>query len=319
MSLLERVYFFHNELTRNRYPNARTLMREFEISQPTARRDIAYLRDRLLAPLAYDQKKNGFYYEDQSFNLPFVNNSRIVFLLGMLSRIAEETGLKDLPEIRQLEQRLAAMTGQDYERLHDIIHCEWIEVEHPDPHIFDTIIDAIVRKYQLNITYQSPTKETTTREIEPLRLINYQGRWYLRAWCNEKNEPRTFLLARIKTASFSLKKLKEHLHTDEDFDATFGIFIGSVKYHAQILFTGSAAQIVKNQVWHKHQRIKEIDKGIILELPVSDDREAIMKILQYGRQAEVLTPIHLRETIAEESKCIGRMYKKGVHFENYFT
>ena len=47
MSLLERVYFLHQQLTENRYPNSRTLMEEFEISQPTARRDFAYLRDRL--------------------------------------------------------------------------------------------------------------------------------------------------------------------------------------------------------------------------------------------------------------------------------
>ncbi|MBE0586073.1 MAG: WYL domain-containing protein [Desulfofustis sp.] len=318
MSLLERVYFFHNELTRNRYPNARTLMREFEISQPTARRDIAYLRDRLLAPLAYDQRKNGFYYEDQSFSLPFVNNSRIVFLLGMLSRLAEETGLKNLPEIRQLEQRLSAMIGQDYKRLEEIIHCTWIEVEHPDPDVFKEAIDAIVSRRQLEITYESPQKAITSRSIAPVKLINYQGRWYLRAWCNRRKEPRTFLLARIKTASISRNELKEHLPIDEHFDTTFGIFIGPVKYHAKILFTGSAAQIVKNQVWHKHQIIQEIDKGIMLELPVADDREVIMKILQYGRQAEVLTPLHLRETIAEESKCIYRLYEEGVCFAKHF-
>ncbi len=50
MSLLERIYFLHAELSANRYPNSKTLIEAFEISQPTARRDFAYLRDRLLAP-----------------------------------------------------------------------------------------------------------------------------------------------------------------------------------------------------------------------------------------------------------------------------
>jgi predicted DNA-binding transcriptional regulator YafY len=302
MSLLERVYFFHNELTLNRYPNARTLMREFEISQPTARRDIAYLRDRLLAPLAYDQKKNGFYYEDQSFNLPFVNNSRIVFLLGMLSRIAEETGLKDLPEIRQLEQRLAAITGKDYGRLHNIIHCEWIEVEHPAPHIFDTIIDAIIREYQLNITYQSPTKKTTTRDIEPLKLINYQGRWYLLAWCTLRQATRTFHLARISHVLIGGKRSTKVLAPDllETLEESFGIFKGPPQYHTKILFTGIAAELVRNQIWHRNQTIQTTDDGIILHIPVRDEREILMKVLQYGKHAKILEPILLRKMLSEE-------------------
>ena len=81
MSLLERIYFFHDELSRDRYPNSRTLMREFEISLPTAKRDIAYLRDRLLAPLEFNPARNGFYYSDSSFNLPFENTPRIIFCL----------------------------------------------------------------------------------------------------------------------------------------------------------------------------------------------------------------------------------------------
>ena len=60
MSLLERVYSFHQDLLRQRYPNATTLVDRFEVSLATARRDIAYLRDRLMAPLAFDNRRNGF-------------------------------------------------------------------------------------------------------------------------------------------------------------------------------------------------------------------------------------------------------------------
>ncbi|MEJ2058123.1 MAG: hypothetical protein P8X39_09835, partial [Desulfofustis sp.] len=128
MSLLERIYFLHQQLTENRYPNSRTLMAEFEISQPTARRDFAYLRDRLLAPLEFDQQKHGFYYTEDDFNLPFDTSPRIIFLLGMLNRLAAETGLSDLPELKQLEKRLSSMVGQNYTHITVSIHCEWVEV-----------------------------------------------------------------------------------------------------------------------------------------------------------------------------------------------
>ena len=45
MSQLERIYFFHQKLKNNRFPNARTLQDEFELSRATAHRNINYLLD----------------------------------------------------------------------------------------------------------------------------------------------------------------------------------------------------------------------------------------------------------------------------------
>lgn len=308
MSLLERVYFLHQQLTEKRYPNSRTLMEEFEVSQPTARRDFAYLRDRLLAPIEFDQQKNGFYYSEDEFNLPFENSPRIVFLLGMLNRLAEETGISDLPEIKQLEKRLSAMVGQEYGHISESIHCEWIEVEYPDPTSFDKIIEAIIKKRQLSISYRSPSKEKTRRTIKPLKLINYQGRWYLSAWCMLRNAHRTFHLARVTSAELMSTPSPSVPHNIQDLDRSFGIFKGPPRYTAEILFTGTAAELVKNQTWHKNQKVTENKTGIILQVPVHDDREIMMKILQYGSQAEVISPLPLRERLSDELKRIKEIY-----------
>ena len=275
-------------------------MEEFEISQPTARRDFAYLRDRLLAPIEFDQQKNGFYYTEDNFNLPFENSPRIMFLLGMLGRLAEETGLRDLPEIKQLEMRLSSMVGQEYAHLTDSIHCEWVEVEYPDPDIFDTIIEAIVKKRQLAISYRSPSKENTARTVEPLKLINYQGRWYLSAWCLLRGCHRTFHVARIISAELNESSPSTHDLTDSELDRSFGIFKGPPRYTAEILFTGTAAELVKHQVWHKDQEIVEAGEGTLLRIPVHDDREIMMKILQYGDQAKVISPDKLASKIHAE-------------------
>ena len=308
MSLLERIYFFHDELSRVRFPNARTLMQEFEISLATARRDINYLRDRLLAPLEFNSKKNGFYYSDESFNLPFENSPRIIFLLGMLNRLAEETGLSDLPEIKQLERRLSGMISDDLTHITDKIHCEWIEVEHPDSQIFDTIIEAIVKKRQLKIYYKSLKNDKTNRTVEPSRLINYQGRWYLSAWCTMRNEPRIFHLARIIEASTGNKSEIPQSHVPANLDRSFGIFKGNPRYHAEILFTGEAAELVKNQYWHKDQVVKVSAKGVTFRLPVRDDKEIMMKIMQYGAQATVMNPPELAEKIGKEAQKLSELY-----------
>jgi predicted DNA-binding transcriptional regulator YafY len=311
MSLLERVYFLHAELSANRYPNSKTLIEAFEISQPTARRDFAYLRDRLLAPLAFDHQQNGFYYTQDDFNLPFENSPRIVFLLGMLSRLAEETGLSELPEIRQLEKRLASMVGQEDGHITESIHCEWVEVEHPDPAIFDTIIEAVVKKRQLRIAYRSPAKKTTERLVEPLKLINYQGRWYLSAWCLLRGDRRMFHLARIGSAELGEKAnavIAATAKAADNLDRSFGIFKGPPRYIAEILFTGTAAELVKNQVWHKDQEIKETIEGAVLRIPVHDDREIMMKVLQYGGQAVIMGPSHLQQRMIKALQDMRNIY-----------
>lgn len=52
-----------------KYPNALTFAMEWEVSQKTIQRDIAYMRDELEAPLEYDRHRNGYYYTQQ-WDLP---------------------------------------------------------------------------------------------------------------------------------------------------------------------------------------------------------------------------------------------------------
>ena len=53
-------------------------------------------------------------------------------------------------------------------------------MEHPDPAIFDTIIEAVVKigaAHRLLLT----RKKTTERLVRTAQATNYQGRWYLLA------------------------------------------------------------------------------------------------------------------------------------------
>ncbi len=301
MSLLERVYFFHGELIKNRYPNASTLVNEFEISPSTARRDIAYLRDRLLAPLEYDSRRQGFYYTETNFGLPFENSSKITLLLGVLEKLAEEAGLGQTTEIKQVKQKLASMLSPEYQKVIDAIACEWIEIEEINTAIFETVIDGIITNKLIEIEYRSPKAQTSVRKIEPVKLLNYQGKWYLLAYCRLRKAIRIFHLSRIGSTRLLPEKLTQPRKLSDSFlKQSFGIFLGDTRYHAKILFTGTAAELVRQQYWHKKQKIQKTEDGIILTLPISDDREIMMKVLQYGAQAKVIEPESLRTRIRQE-------------------
>jgi predicted DNA-binding transcriptional regulator YafY len=148
------------------------------------------------------------------------------------------------------------------------------------------------------------------REIDPLRMVNYQGRWYILAWCLLRDARRLFHLARITEAKEAETKAEHALDPDDDWLAgSFGIFKGeaSARYWAEILLTSTAAEIVRHQRWHAQQSLEETPAGLLLSLPVSDDRELLMKVLQFGSQAQVLAPESLRKKMVHE---IGRMAKR---------
>ncbi len=301
MSLLERIYFFHNRLQTKQYPNATTLIEHFEISLATARRDIAYLRDRLLAPMSFDSAKNGFYYLHDDFDLPFSQSPKIIFLLGMLNKMAEEAGLGQLEEVKQLEKRLSELVFPDYGKLVESIFCEWVEIESLSPLIFEKILEALVTSRLLRVSYRSPQGEETERDLAPHRLINYQGRWYLLAFCQLRRAKRLFHTSRIHQATLLSERFEKSSY---DFDAflrkSFGIFKGETTYWAKILFTSTAAELVRHQHWHREQTLENTEDGILLHLPVSDDRELMMKVLQYGAMAQVISPESLRKRVQEE-------------------
>ena len=309
MSVLERIYSFHSRIQAGRYPNTSDLIDEFEISPATAHRDIAYLRDRLLAPLQFDTRKNGYFYDEEGFRLPFENSPRLVLFLGVLSSLAQEAGLDNLPEIQKLKKKLSSMLSSDQANIEDLIHCEWVETQPVNRDIFDEVINSLLLRKQLEIYYVKHTEHSTaSRLVDPLKLVNYQGRWYLLAWCSLRQENRLFHLSKISAASLTDRAVCHHMDSDDDYlTGVFGIFKGKARFTASISLTGMAAERVRSQHWHPAQVVEEQKEGILLHLPVADDRELIMKILQFGDEAEVIAPRELRNRV---QKKIAKMIKK---------
>jgi predicted DNA-binding transcriptional regulator YafY len=142
-----------------------------------------------------------------------------------------------------------------------------------------------------------------------LKLINYQGRWYLLAWCRSKKDRRMFHLARMEKADLLEVGVEQSMDKDDNWlQASFGIFKGPVTYQATVKFTGTAAEIIRHQYWHADQQLIQKKDHILLSLPVADDRELLMKVLQFGAQAEIIRPKRLRTKAKQEIKQMGIQY-----------
>lgn len=282
-----------------------------ECSPVTVKRVIGRMRDYLRAPIEYDRSRNGYFYaqkEGDTFELPglWLNASELHALLAcerLLSNVQPGLLTEQLSPLRErIDSILSAAgpPGRDWIERVRILHMGGRVV---DPHPFETVASALVRRRQLALSYHGRTRDAVTeRTVSPQRLVHYRDNWYLDAWCHDARGLRTFSLDRIRSLhevnrrarDVTKRKLDEHLATG------YGIFAGKPKRTAVLHFTAARARWVADEQWHPEQQGRFLEDATYeLRLPYSDPRELIMDILKYGPDVEVVSPERLRNLVRE--------------------
>ncbi|MFQ5714237.1 MAG: helix-turn-helix transcriptional regulator [Candidatus Scalinduaceae bacterium] len=324
----ERYCWFHNQVKNNKHPNSRHLAIKFETSQKTAQRDIEFIRDRISAPLEYSYDNRGYYYTDKSYELPPIwlsENELVAFILAKrLAAAIPDKNIKNslsafINKFSSLVSEKACgerseSIGFNLDDLQDKISLKNIEYYSVDENLFRKVVNALFTGKPLEIQYYSPYKnERTRRRILPLHLLDYMGNWHLAAFCALKNEIRNFSLSRISECNYTNDKisLPPNLPQIKNYiRKNFGIFYGGKNYDVSLKFSPKASRTVKEQIWHKKQKIKELKDGsIILKVPVADITEIKRETLKYGAEVEVLKPLRLRKEILEEIKKMKKIYQ----------
>jgi len=70
---LERMLRIHQAIQAGEHPNATRLSAEIEVVVKTIHRDVAFMRDRLGLPIAFDTKRNGYHYTGEVSSFPRYN------------------------------------------------------------------------------------------------------------------------------------------------------------------------------------------------------------------------------------------------------
>lgn len=315
----ERFCWFHSEVKAGRYPNARKLAEEFEISPKTAQMDIEFFRDRLVAPLEYSYRQKGYVYTDDSFELPamWLNEKEIV-ALTLASQLAASIPNRKLKDslskvLETFFRHLSARIGIAYTDIVEKISLKNVEYYGTDEALFEKVITSLFRGRPAEMVYHSPyLNHTSERTVVPLHLLNYMGNWHLVAYCSAKKALRTFVLSRIREYNLSdgQVSLPEDLPRVRDYiRENFGIFYGGEKTHVKLEFSPQVAGFVREQIWHKEQVMEEAEGDrLILTIPVSDFREIKREVLKYGADVKVLAPDGLRNEIKAEIERMGKIY-----------
>jgi predicted DNA-binding transcriptional regulator YafY len=318
----ERIYLIDKEIASGKFPNTEYLARrcreEYGLetcSTSTISRDTDFMRERQFAPIAYNAKKRGYYYEEKTFRIPgsFATAEDMQAICIVKNLLAMYNGS---PVYEAAKQLLDTITAP----LADKKNPNWFEnrIVAPQPAVSvvqNDVWDAITRSLKENRVIEFDYRganddEYKRRRVRPYQLLFDSGAWLVYGYAEERRAIRIFLLSRMKNVSPAADTFL--LPCDFDFRANtggshFGVFVGQKKYHFRITFYDEAARFVRERVWADDQRVKENDDGVVISFTSSQFEKVLEWVLSQGCSAKPLAPQVLvdawKEQIRQMQKC----------------
>ena len=303
---LPRIYFIDRKIAEGNYPNAPDLAKEYETSLSTINRDIAYMRDMLEAPIAYDFFKKGFYYTEKTFRLTAVYATADDLLaLGMAKNLMEL--YKDTPvydaALNLLENISAPLQDDESTKwFRDRIVIPRTASASIDEETWKGIVEALRRNRVITFQYsgneypdeykKNSYKKINMRRVRPYQLLFDRNDWYLFAHDEDRNDMRIFALPRI--SGIALTNTKFSIPAKFDYRSLdglsyFAIFSGAKTYRFSIAISGDARWI-KERLWADDQKIKETKNGIEISFTSNQFDRVLDWVLSLTPRARPLAP-----------------------------
>ena len=315
---MERMWRIHQEVTGGGYPNCQGLARDLEVSAKTVMRDVEFMRDRLGLPLEYDAVKHGFHYTAPVRDFPVMKVSQGEVAALLLAQ-------KSLEQFRgtTFERPLAAAFRKLSNSLGGEMEVAWHELEQAlsvrssgtglaDMQVFDALAKAVMDGSEVEFDYHKLAGEKSERRmVQPYHLGCIENQWYLFAHDGARGAVRTFALPRIREVqrTGAMFRRPKNFSLAKVLDGSFAVFEGGKARAVRIRFTGVAARLVGERVWHASQKLVRDGRALLLEMKVGLSPDLRQWILGWGAEAEVLDPPDLREELAEAAGAVAGVYR----------
>jgi len=176
---------------------------------------------------------------------------------------------------------------------------------------FDRLERARVGEQTVEIVYKSfGGTNAKRRRVDPYALLYRESRWYLIAFCHLRSQVKIFRIDRISDLAV----------TGETYQVPVGFSVESYLGNAwrimrgpsarvRIRFKGKAADLVNESKYHPTQELTpDGNDHVIMSADVGDPMEMLPWIMGFGADAEVLEPLELRRSIADNATAIAKNY-----------
>ena len=202
-------------LRERRYPGPNVLAARLEVTRRTVLRDLAYLREQCGAPIDFDRAQARLLLHRRPLpppRHPALRRRIAGGAGGGKSACTPTAAPPSRPHCAPLSTKSCAPSPTRIISHAGIYTSAFSFDLGPlravPERLFTLFAAAITARRRVRIRYHTQSRdETNTRTLDPYRLHNDRGDWYLIAYCHLRHAVRDFLLYRIEDAT----PLDEHL------------------------------------------------------------------------------------------------------------
>lgn len=303
------------------------LARDLEVDERTIQRDIALLQE-LGFPIDYDEDD----YNKRLWKLPHNFFSTGPLVLGLtealslhlaedlLAPLAGTLFHDGLTHVIEKVRSLLPASALDYFRdLDDMVHVRRGPTTDYRRHAgtIRTLADAAARQRSVELSYRSLWRaDAYQTRFDPYGLVYFEGDLFAVGRSHKALAIRVLKLTRIDAAALTADRFDRpaDFNVQRYFCDSFGIVrSGGEASEVTVRFSGPAATLVEERLWHESQRLEWQPAGETLFSETADDPGALLATFRladfvefkrwlrgFGEQAEVLRPDWLRKQMRDE-------------------
>ena len=288
--LFEIVYL----LLEKKKVTAKELAERFEVSTRTIYRDIEVL-SRANIPIYATKGKDGGIglLEEFVLNKTVLSEeeqNQILFALQGMDKVTGQAGNDIVAKLSTKKQKEAD---------------DWLKIdfsnwgkEGSQKEWFAILKKAILQKKLVQFIYFNTDGQKTKRTVEPLQIWFKDKSWYLVSYCRQKEDYRIFKIARMK----EVEVLNEH------FERTLPEPSTEQKRSfptitLQLEISKEMAYRVYDEFDEMHVQRQE-NGDLIASARMPEDGWLIGFLLSFGTQVDVLSPVCLKNALAEQARLI---------------
>lgn len=314
----ERMLQIHERINRRSYPNCVQLAEELEVSVVTLKRDVAFMRDRLQMPIAYDSRRHGYYYThrvEQFPGLPLATEEiRALAVAQQALEPYEGTPFagRVARAYRRTVRPLDRQTREGLGKLQAGLSFRPLAPPQTQASHFGRLTQALEQQRPLRFRYRNlGTPGLRPRVVHPYHLACIDGHWYLFGYDVARQAIRTFAVARIEQLKLGRGSFtrRESFEPGEYLRGSFAVLKGEGDYEVVIEFDRWATDLVRDRRWHASQTLTEFaGAGSQLRLRLSGLEEVARWVLSWGEHATVVRPRALVEIIGRAARSLAQRH-----------
>lgn len=285
------------------------------VDKKTIYNDLEALKELFQAPI--EKEKTKFFYAKE-FSLYELFNVDDVQLASELTALFEQFAhfpiFKGLEEVRL---KLKARTATEK-------HLGLVTFEQNDDYEglkrLDELYEAIKHKRTLKISYEDFGKPVCIYSISPYMLKEYHNRWHIYGYEHRKEKIYNLALDRIKAIDTSAFPYREQKPDDLAFLQDIIGFTYLYDYRSgtyapleevSIRVALPRANYIKTKPLHpSQQEVVEArtEQHMVFRYHLRFNNELLAKLLEFGKDLEILAPFHLREKMIEQVRMMAHKY-----------